>query len=381
MGAGGCALCLAGVWGRPLPAGADQGGMPTLGLIRESPAAWFTPLGNKAVQCDLCPKSCRISRGSRGFCRVRENRDGRLVSLVYGNPCAFHLDPVEKNPFFHVLPGSASLAVATAGCNFSCKFCQTWEISQAGPEEVFSFDISPGLVIKRAREMEAQSVAYTFVEPVVYYEYMRSVGRLAAEAGLLSLIHSNGFINPEPLSDLIPFLHAANIDLKSIDDAFYRDLCGGSLEPVLAAMKQLRASGVHLEITNLVVPTRNDDMDRIKAMCGWIRDELGPDTPLHFWRFYPLYKLRNLPPTPVAVLERARQTAQAEGLQYVYIGNIPGHEGENTFCPVCKKVVIRRTGYMVGEMHLSGGKCDFCGHRIPGVWSRDPFLLKQAAQI
>lgn len=351
---------------QPLPARAQ---MLIFGLVKSSPAQWFSRLEGRQVRCILCPRQCLIAQGQRGYCRVRENRAGELYSLVYGNPCVIHLDPVERNPFFHVLPGTMSLCLATAGCNLACKFCQTWEISQASPEDVFSFDIPPDLVVRRAMEMGVSSVGYTFVEPVVFYEYMQSIARLAREAGILNVIHSNGFIEPGPLKALIPFINAANIDLKSIDNAFYRELCDGEVEPVLATMKLLRKAGVHLEITNLVVPTHNDDMARIKAMCVWIRDELGADTPLHFWRFYPLHKLRNLPPTPEAVLEEARMTALEVGLEYVYIGNIPRHAGENTFCPSCKSRVISRIGFMVREVRLEGGKCGFCGHAIPGIWA------------
>ncbi len=363
MGIGAATMALAGRQASPARAG-----LPQLGLVKPRPALWYERLQDMQVRCTLCPKECRIPAGARGYCRVRENREGQLFSLAYGNPCAFHLDPVEKNPFFHVLPGSMSLALATAGCNFACKFCQTWEISQAAPEDVFSFDIPPELVVERAQEMGARSVGYTFVEPVIFYEYMQQVGAAADTAGLLSLVHSNGYIQPAPLHELTPFIHAANIDLKSMDRAFYRDLCDGELEPVLRSLKLLKKAGVHLEITNLVVPTRNDDMAGIKAMCVWIRDELGADTPLHFWRFYPLYKLRNIPPTPEPVLEEARNTALDAGLHFVYIGNIPMHAGENTYCPSCGSEIISRMGYMVEAMHLREGNCGFCGHVIPGIW-------------
>lgn len=363
-GAGLCALLpLSGHRGRA------QAMMPRKGLVLTAPAAHYTRLDGRRVVCGLCPKKCRISDGQRGLCRVRENRSGKLTSLVYGNPCAVHLDPVEKNPFFHVLPGSMSLAVATAGCNFTCKFCQTWEISQASPEDVYGFEAPPEKLVQTALEMGARSIGYTFVEPVVFYEYMKAVGTSARSSGLLSLLHSNGYINPEPLRELIPALDAANIDLKSIDEGFYRDLCGGELAPVLAVLKDLKKSDVHLEITNLVVPTRNDDMAMIKDMCSWIVEELGPETPIHFWRFYPLHKLRNIPPTPVAVLDRARETALSAGLHYVYMGNIPGHEGENTFCPGCRNKIISRTGYMVGEIRMENGNCRFCGNSIPGIWA------------
>jgi pyruvate formate lyase activating enzyme len=300
---------------------------------------------------------------------VRENRDGKFYSLVYANPCAFHPDPIEKNPFFHVLPGTWSLSLATAGCNFTCKFCQTWEISQASPEDVFSYEIPPELVVKRAKQMRTRSVSYTYVEPVIFYEYMVEVGSVVKEAGLLSLIHSNGFINPNPLRKLAKVIDAANIDLKSFTDDFYRELCGGELDPVLETLKLLKQEKVHLEITNLIIPTKNEDMSLVREMCLWIKRELGPDTPIHFSRFYPLYKLKNLPPTPVSMLEEARKVALSAGLEYAYVGNVPGHEGENTFCPRCKKMVIHRIGFMIGEVHLKDGQCEYCGHPIPGIWT------------
>jgi pyruvate formate lyase activating enzyme len=343
--------------------------MATKGLIKTKLSPYFTPLGGGEIQCELCPKQCRVPTGKRGVCRVRENRDGKYYSLVYANPCAFHLDPIEKNPLFHVLPGTRSLSLATAGCNFWCKFCQTWEISQASPEDVYSYEIPPEIVVKRAKQMRARSVAYTFVEPVIFYEYMVDVGPCAKNEGLLSLVHSNGFINPGPLRNLCSSLDAANIDLKAFTDEFYRELCGGELDPVLETLKTLKQENIHVEITNLIIPTKNDDMSMVREMCLWVRAELGSDTPIHFSRFYPLYKLKNLPPTPVSTLEEAREVALSSGLEYVYIGNVPGHEGENTFCSRCKKMIIQRIGFMIGEVHLKGGKCKYCGKPIPGIWA------------
>jgi pyruvate formate lyase activating enzyme len=300
---------------------------------------------------------------------VRENRDGKYYSLVYGAPCAMHLDPIEKKPFFHVLPASQSFSIATAGCNLQCKFCQNWEISQASPEEVYSYDVSPELAVRKAKEMGARSIAYTYVEPTIFHEYMLDIGLLARKAGLLNVCHSNGFINPGPLGDLCRVMDAANIDLKGFTETFYRDLCNGELSPVLETLKTLKKEKVHLEITNLVIPSMNDEMSVVKEMCLWINKELGPDTPVHFSRFYPLYKLRSVPPTPVSTLDKVRGAALSAGLEYVYIGNIPGHEAENTFCPKCKKRVIQRTGYMVGETQVKAGKCRYCGKPIPGLWS------------
>jgi len=338
------------------------------GLIKTKLSPFYTSLEGGEIQCELCPHRCRVSRGKRGLCRVRENRDGKYYSLVYENPCAIHPDPIEKKPFFHVLPGTISYSLATAGCNFQCKFCQNWEISQASPEDVFSYEVPAEMIVKKAKEVGAHSVAYTYVEPTVFYEYMLDIAELTKKAGLLNVTHSNGFINPTPLRNLCKVLDAANIDLKGFSESFYRELCSGELHPVLETLKILKQEKVHLEITNLMIPTKNDEMSIIREMCLWIRKELGPDTPIHFSRFYPLYKLRTLPPTPVSTLEKARAVALSAGLEYVYIGNIPGHEAENTFCPKCKKKIIQRTGYMVGEIHMKAGKCKFCGKPIPGIW-------------
>jgi pyruvate formate lyase activating enzyme len=361
-----CALSAAQLLSLPRTAQAQA---PVKGLVKTKLSPYFTSLEGGEIRCELCPRQCRVPKGKRGLCRVRENRDGKYYSLVYGAPCAVHLDPIEKKPFFHVLPATQSFSLATAGCNLQCKFCQNWEISQASPEEVYSYDVSPELAVKKAKEMGARSIAYTYVEPTIFYEYMLDIGLLARKAGLLNVCHSNGFINPEPLRDLCKVMDAANIDLKGFTETFYRDLCNGELSPILETLKILKKEKVHLEITNLVIPTMNDEMSVVREMCIWVRKELGPDTPVHFSRFYPLYKLRSLPPTPVSTLDKVRAVALSAGLEYVYIGNIPGHEAENTFCPKCKKRVIQRTGYMVGETHIKDGKCGYCGKPIPGIWN------------
>ncbi len=347
----------------------SQGQIVKKGFINKKLSPYFASLGGGEIQCELCPRRCRVSNGKRGFCRVRENRDGKYYSLVYGNPCAVNLDPIEKKPFFHILPATTSFSIATAGCNFRCKFCQNWEISQAFPEDVYNADFPPELVVQKAKEAKARSVAYTYVEPTIFYEYMWETAQLAKKAGLLNVCHSNGFINPGPLRNLCKVLDGADIDLKGFRKNFYQESCGGELPPVLNSLKILKEEKVHLEITNLVIPTKNDEMSVIREMCLWIKKELGPDTPIHFSRFAPLYKLRSLPLTPVSTLEKARAVALSSGLEYVYIGNIPGHEGENTFCPKCKKLLIQRTGFMVGEVHLKNGKCGYCGKPIPGIWA------------
>jgi pyruvate formate lyase activating enzyme len=361
-----CAFSLLSVLGFPRSA---QAQIVQLGLVKAAPARWFTRLADAVVQCGLCPRRCRVPAGRRGFCGVRENRDGDYFSLVYGNPAAVHLDPIEKKPFFHVLPSTGSFSVATAGCNFHCKFCQNWEISQALPEEIYSFDVSPDMVVAEALETGARSVAYTYTEPTVFYEFMTDTARRARDAGLLNVMHSNGFINPAPLEELCGVLDAANIDIKGFSEAFYRELCEGRREPVLEALKILRRNNVHIEITNLVIPTKNDDIGMIRSMCRWIKAELGADTPLHLSRFYPLYKLKRLPPTPVSTLERARAVALDTGLEFVYIGNVPGHPAANTYCPQCGRMIIRRAGFMVVENQVENGACHYCGTPIPGIWN------------
>ncbi len=364
-GTGLCALSGLSLFSFPK---ASHAQMAKKGLIKTKLSPYFTPLEGGDIQCELCPHRCHVGKGKRGICRVRENREGKYYSLVYGNPCAVHLDPIEKKPFHHVLPGTTSFSLATAGCNFQCKFCQNWEISQAAPEDIYNYEIPPDLMVKRAKEIGARSMAYTYVEPTIFYEYMFDICTLTKKAGLLNVTHSNGFINPEPLKNLCKVLDAANIDLKGFTENFYRELCGGELAPVLETLKTLKKEKVHLEITNLIIPTKNDEISVLKEMCLWMKRELGPDTPIHFSRFYPLYKLKTLPPTPVSTLEKAREVALSAGLEYVYLGNIPGHAGENTFCPKCKKMIIQRTGYMVGEINLKEGRCRYCGKPIPGIW-------------
>jgi pyruvate formate lyase activating enzyme len=338
------------------------------GRLGAMPSPYFTPLADKRVRCTLCPNGCEISAGERGACRVRENRDGRLVSLAYGNPCAVNIDPIEKKPFFHVLPGTMSFSIATAGCNFDCKFCQNWQISQARPDDTFNYDLPPDAVAAEAARAGCRSVASTYVEPTIFAEYMIDAGKAVRPAGMLNVMHSNGYIEEGPLGDLCKVLDAACIDLKGFSEAYYRDMTGGTLAPVLATLKRLKALGVHTEIVNLVVTGRNDDLDGIRSMCRWVRDELGPETPLHFTRFYPLYKLKSVEPTPVATLDRAREAGRAEGLRFVYVGNVPGHPGQHTDCPGCGARLIERVGFQSTVLALKDGKCTACGREIPGIW-------------
>ncbi len=321
------------------------------------------------VECLLCPHQCRLAPGERGDCRVRYNREGELHTLVYGKACSLNLDPIEKKPMFHFLPGTSILSVATAGCNLHCKFCQNWEISQANPEDLENQDFPPEKLVQRARSISAPSLAYTYSDPIIFYEYAYQAAALARENKIRNILVTAGYINEEPLRRLCKVVDGANIDLKGFTEKFYREVCSGTLKPVLRALEIAREEGITLEITNLIVPTLNDDYDQIRKMCVWIRDNLGPEIPLHFSRFFPMYKLKLLYPTPGSTLERAREIALEVGLHYVYIGNIAGSPGEKTICPGCSRVIIDRAGYRIGAVNLKNGRCAFCGREIYGTWS------------
>jgi pyruvate formate lyase activating enzyme len=339
-----------------------------VGLIIPQKALYYKKLANKRVQCLLCPRGCVVSKGNRGFCRTRENRSGEYYTLVHSNPCAVHIDPIEKKPLFQFLPGTTALSLATAGCNFTCKNCQNWEISQASPDDTNNIEVSPKTLVNLALINNARTIAYTYTEPTVFFEYMLETARIAKEKGVLNIYHSNGYISNEPLMELIPYLDGANVDLKAFSNEFYQDITGGTLNPVLETLKTLKKNGVWLEITNLVIPTKNDSGQMIKDLCQWVRDDLGEDTPVHFSRFHPLYKLQNLPATPIKTLRMAAEIARNSGLQYIYIGNVPGIPEENTYCPKCNKVIIGRIGYTITEYNLNKGKCKFCRAKIPGRW-------------
>jgi pyruvate formate lyase activating enzyme len=332
-------------------------------------ALFYKKLDKKIVQCHLCPRNCVIPVGKRGFCGVRENRDGTLYTLSYAKLVSMNdMDPIEKKPLFHFLPGTKTFSIATAGCNLKCKFCQNWEISQKRPEEVDFVYIEPKEFVQLVKKSGRPTIAYTYSEPTIFYEYMFETAKLAHEQGIRNIMHSNGYINEEPLRQLAKYLDAANIDLKGFSEDFYAKLTEGTLEPVLRSLKILKEEGVHLEITNLILPGFNDDEETLRKMCLWIKENLGPETPLHFSRFFPMYKLLYLNPTPVQALEKARKIALDCGLKYVYIGNVVGNPAENTYCPKCGKIVIERRGYFVVQDNIVDGKCKFCGYEIKGVW-------------
>lgn len=332
-------------------------------------ARWYQKLPGNAVQCQLCPRRCVIKPNKRGFCRVRENRQGQLYSLVYGRPCAINREPIEKAPFFHFLPGSLRLTLATVGCNQRCKYCQNWEISQVNPEDVPSESMTPEEVVALAERLGLKIICFTYTEPMVFYEYMYDIAQLARVKGIRTAVVSGGYINPEPLIELCKVMDGVKIDLKGFTPEFYEQVCSSTLEPVLNAIKVVAKAGVHLELVNLVVPGYNDDSTTVASMCQWIKDNIGDTVPLHFTRFHPDYKLQNSPATPVPILERALRVAKRAGLKFVYIGNVPGHSAENTYCPNCRKPLILRQGFTVQENNIVNGSCRFCKTRVPGVWN------------
>ena len=331
-------------------------------------ARYYIKHPDREVECTLCPRRCKLGDRERGYCGVRENRDGTYYTLVYGKACARNIDPIEKKPFFHYLPGSAALSIATAGCNVNCKFCQNWEISQVRPEQITHIDFSPSQVVQAAENNRCPSIAYTYSEPVVFFEYMYDTAALAQKRGIRNLVVTGGHINPEPLQDLLEVVDAVKVDLKSFRQKFYTDYVRGELKPVLETIKAIRSKGTWLEIVYLVIPSLNDSHEEIIQLSRWITDTIGPDVPLHFSRFQPMYLLKNLPPTPIKTLEECREIALRQGIHYVYIGNVPGHAAENTICPQCGKILIERYAYSIQKNEINKGKCRFCGCPQPGAW-------------
>jgi pyruvate formate lyase activating enzyme len=338
------------------------------GAPKLAEARYWEPMPDGRVHCLLCPKECRPGDKGRGECGVRENRGGTYYTLSYARPCTIHRDPIEKKPFFHVLPGTEALSFATVGCNMHCKFCQNWQISQSAPEDVETRDTPPADIVTQAAALGTPSIAYTYGEPVVFIEYMQDIAKLARAKGIRSVVVSNGYIQKTPLLDLCALVDAIKIDLKSFEDSYYRDVCAATLGPVLDTITTIHERKVWLELVYLVVPTLNDNMDRVREMARWIVANLGPDVPLHFSRFFPQYLLTNLPPTPVSTLDQAYEICREAGLHYVYVGNVPGHKAENTYCPNCSKMIIARAGYRLERLDVEKGRCRFCGHPIPGVW-------------
>ncbi len=331
-------------------------------------AMYYKKLGHDRVECQLCPNQCIINEGNRGICRVRENQGGILYTLVYGRLVSMNVDPIEKKPLYHFLPGEKALSIATAGCNVHCQFCQNWSIAQANPEDIQGKYYSPEKLIKTAEHYKIPIIAFTYNEPIVFYEYMLDAAKLATKAGIKTVMISNGYINAEPMKQLCHYLSGIKIDFKGYSEKFYRELVRGRLQPVLQTMETVYEEKKWLEIVNLVIPTHNDAKPELQALCQWMHDHLGDSTPLHFSRFYPQYLMKNLPPTTVKKLNQAYEIAQDIGLNYIYLGNIPQDKTDDTNCPDCGKCLIERNGYHIEIVGLKNGACKHCGQEIPGVW-------------
>lgn len=377
------------VFKRDAPTGPLWENWKRRGWVRE--AKHYSKVGQN-VHCRLCPNECRLEPEDRGHCRNRVNKEGTLYTLAYGNACSINLDPIEKKPLFHFLPDSRVFSFAISGCGFRCLNCQNWDISQRKPEETKDprgdevrltpeslrsltrdefnrLSAFPEDIVAVTKALGAPSIAYTYSEPTVWFEYMTDTARAAREHGIRNVWVTCGSIQQEPLRELCKLIDAANVDLKSFSEDIYKDLNTGALQPILDTLVTLKREGVWFEVTNLVVPTYTDKPAMIRRMCDWMLEHLGPDYPLHFSRFHPQHKLTNLPPTPIDTLIEARDIARECGLHYVYIGNVRGVEGaETTVCPGCHKTVVDRDAYFVVTNRVAGGRCESCGTKIAGVW-------------
>lgn len=331
-------------------------------------AMFYRQLEGNRVICGLCPNYCVIPSGRRGKCRVRENVSGKLYSLVHSRPSAVMIDPIEKEPQLHHRPGTFILCVGTVGCNFRCKQCHNWSLSQASPTDRRVFDLPPASLVEMALKRGVTAISFTYNDPTVLYEYVYDTAILARESGVKIILHTNAAIAEAPLRKLLPYITAITVDLKGFCEETYREVYGGNLPYVLRSLRIIREEGVWLEIVNLVIPTINDCMEGIRAMSSWIVEHLGPNVPVHFSRFHPSYQLTHLPATPVRTLEQAHSIAKAAGINYVTIGNVPGHRFNSTFCPGCDLRLINRTHFAVTYNKVENGKCPDCGFRIMGIW-------------
>lgn len=335
-------------------------------------AKYYESTENNSVKCNLCPRACDLADGQVGSCRARKNIGGKLYTLSYGKTVAVNVDPVEKKPLFHFMPGSLVYSIGCAGCNLHCKFCQNWTISQASPEEVPYEAMTPEQVVEDAIKSGSESVAFTYNEPTIFYEFMLETAKLAKEKGLKTIMVTNGYINQEPLVELIKYIDAANIDLKGFTEKFYSEYTTASLKPVLETIKTMKKMGVFIEITNLIIPDANDKDEEILGLINWVKENTGTETPLHFSRFFPAHKLKDRPPTPVETIEKARKMAIDAGMKFVYTGNLRTENSENTICPHCGKKVVERSGFQIVSSNMKNGKCGYCGGEINGVWKKKP---------
>ena len=330
----------------------------------------YEQLADQKVRCHLCSHRCTIQPGRRGICQVRENQAGSLQSLVYGRLVAHHVDPIEKKPLFHMLPGSLSYSIATVGCNFSCRFCQNADIAQMPADRhgtILGNRCSPQAVVDDAIRTGCRSIAYTYTEPTVYFEYALETAKLAHARDLRNVFVTNGYMTAEALEMAAPYLDAANVDLKAFGDAFYRHQCGARLQPVLDTLRKMKSLNILVEVTTLLIPGLNDDPGELQALAQFIAADLGVETPWHISRFRPTYKLRDRPVTPLESLKTAREIGLAAGLKYVYTGNVPGENGENTFCSGCGRLLIERWGFQVRANHLVTGHCPHCSTALHGI--------------
>jgi len=356
------------------------------------PTKYWHKLEDGRIQCDTCPRFCRLHEGQRGLCFVRMRQDDQIVLTTYGRSSGYCIDPIEKKPLNHFLPGTPVLSFGTAGCNLGCRFCQNWDISKSREIDTLSDEASPELIARVAEELGCKSVAFTYNDPVIFMEYAIDVAQACRERGIKAVAVTAGEICSEPREEFYRYMDAANVDLKAFTERFYEKICSGKLQPVLDTLKYLKhETKVWFEITTLLIPGQNDSDPELEAQTQWIREELGPDVPLHFTAFHPDYKMLDLPPTPPATLTRAREIALQNGLHYVYTGNVHDHAGSSTYCPGCKQLLIGRDWYVLSEWNLTEtGDCRFCGTRIPGVFAgppgrwgakRVPVYLKDFAQI
>lgn len=333
-------------------------------------ALFYRQLDDDNVICELCPHRCLLKENQIGICGVRKNVLGKLYSLVYGRAVAVHVDPIEKKPLFHLAPGSRSFSMASVGCNFRCKFCQNHDISQVIQAQHalhLGQDLSPDELVSMAKKNSCLSIAYTYTEPTIYFEYAYNTARIAQEHDILNVFVTNGYINPPPLQLVKDYLHAANVDLKSFSDHFYRKIVGGKLAPVLDTLKLMKKFNIWIEVTTLLIPGKNDSPEELLDIARFIKNELGEETPWHISRFYPQYQLEDLPPTPVSSLMTAREIGMDQGLRYVYVGNVPGNEAEHTYCYRCGKLLIQRHGYQISQNNIISGDCKYCGTTIDGL--------------
>ena len=334
-------------------------------------ALLYRPLENRAVRCELCAHQCKILPGQRGICQVRENRDGQLVSLVYGQLIAQHVDPIEKKPLFHLLPDSRAYSIATVGCNFSCRFCQNADIAQMPSDQqgaIVGRPVTPEAVVADACAKACASIAYTYTEPTVFFEFALDVARQAHTAGLRNIFVTNGYMSAKALNMILPVLDAANVDLKSFSETFYRDVCGARLGPVKETLIRMKKGGVLVEVTTLLIPGLNDSPEELQAIANFLAGDLGPETPWHISRFHPTYRMMDRAVTPVKTLAMARDIGMAAGLRYVYMGNAPGSGGENTLCPDCGNIVINRFQYRSRTNLIDGNHCAYCNQVIDGIF-------------